>query len=131
MREWGNCFLNWQDGVCTVKMSGYFQNVETHLFSFFISCRDIYLFSFLFCSFLYTFLTFILTCKSLSSLSVCPYLSFFVNIFFFCFLSLSFVLSISYFFLSLALHTILHLIQPKLCLTLEYKDFIPELLSRV
>lgn len=76
-------------------------------------------------------LTFILTCKSLSSLSVCPYLSFFVNIFFFCFLSLSFVLSISYFFLSLALHTILHLIQPKLCLTLEYKDFIPELLSRV
>lgn len=44
-------------------------------------------------------LTFILTCKSLSSLSVCPYLSSFVNIFFFvCFLSPSFVLSISFFF---------------------------------
>lgn len=131
MREWGNCFLNWQDGVCTVKMSGYFQNVETHLFSFFISCRDIYLFSFLFCSFLYTFLTFILTCKSLSSLSVCPYLPFLSISFFF--VSFLFLLFCQYliFFLSLALHTILHLIQPKLCLTLEYKDFIPELLSRV
>lgn len=64
-------------------------------------------------------------------LSVHTFLLLSISFFFVCFLSLSFVLSISFFFLSLALHTILHLIQPKLCLTLEYKDFIPELLSRV